>query len=214
MVLGNHNLEPSRSTVLLFKFFKFQPLQGWTRFVKFGEIHISTSPKIPPKFRQPSDAMRDHHTIGQLNKNYPHAKIISSNTWPALFLCTFRKVPSCSVIFVRVLALIARAPWRFVHGPFPPGQSTARPLGWTQASVAASIFNAGSLYGGRATRGGQTEPTPARNAVLCRPLLPIPPRGLMHASAPPLHRRRGPTALDALSAANGPAPSRSDQSLP
>ena len=52
------------------------------------------------------------------------------------------------------------------------------------------------------------------NAVPRRPALPGSPRGLMHASAPPLHHRRGPTALDALSAANGPAPSRSDQSLP
>ena len=112
MVLGNHNLEPSRSTLLLFKFIKFQSLQVWTRFVKFGEIHISSSPKIPPKFRQPPDAMRDHHTKDQLKKNSPHAKIISSNTWPALFLCTFRKFSVSGrfrVVFVRVFSPIHSA---------------------------------------------------------------------------------------------------------
>ena len=91
IVLTTHNLEPSISTLPLFKSFKFLSLQVWTRFVKFGEIHISSAPKIPPKFRQPPDAMRVHHTKDQLKKNSPHAKIISSNTWPALFLCTFRK---------------------------------------------------------------------------------------------------------------------------
>ena len=45
------------------------------------------------------------------------------------------------------LALCAR--------PLLPGQSTARPLGRTQVSVAASIADAGSFCGGRATRGGQ-----------------------------------------------------------
>ena len=46
------------------------------------------------------------------------------------------------------------------------------------------------------------------------PIKRAPELTLMHASAPPLHRRRGPTALVALSAANGPVPSRSDKSLP
>ena len=39
-----------------------------------------------------------------------------------------------------------------------------------------------------------TEPAPARYAVLRRPTLPSPPRGLMHASAPLQHRRRGPAS--------------------
>ena len=100
------------------------------------------------------------------------------------FQCRFRQ--SVGTGRPCTLALCAR--------PLPPSQSTARTLGRTQASVAVSIFNAGSLCGGRATRGGQTEPAPARNAVLHRPLLPSPPRGLMHASAPPQHRRRGPAS--------------------
>ena len=51
LVLGTLNLEPSWSTHPLFKFFKLHSLQVWTRFAKFGEIHIYTSPKIPPKIR-------------------------------------------------------------------------------------------------------------------------------------------------------------------
>ena len=123
--------------------------------------------------------MRDHHTKDQLKENSPHAKTISSNTWSALFMCIFSKFSKFRFavsFFVREWSLITRAPWHFAHNLFPLA-STARPLGRTQASVAASIFNAGSLCGGRATRGGQTEPTPARYAVLCRPLLPSPPRG-------------------------------------
>ena len=85
IVLWTHNPEPSWSTPPLFKFFKIQSLQVWTRFAKFGEIHIYTSPKIPQKFRQPPGAMRGHPTKIQLQENSPHAKIISSNTWPALF---------------------------------------------------------------------------------------------------------------------------------
>ena len=73
IVLSTHNLEPSRSTLLLFKIFKFQPLQVWTRFVKFGEIHISSSPKILPKFRQPPGAMRGHSTKFQLKEKSLHA---------------------------------------------------------------------------------------------------------------------------------------------
>ena len=100
IVLSTHNLEPSRSTLLLFKIFKIHPLQVWTRFVKFGEIHISTSPKIPPKFRQPPVAMRDHSTKNQLKEKSPHAKIILSNTWHALLLFIFSKIQN-SVSFLR-----------------------------------------------------------------------------------------------------------------
>ena len=53
IVPSTPNLEPSRSTLPLFKISKFQPLQVWTRFIIFGEIHIFLSPKIPPKIRQP-----------------------------------------------------------------------------------------------------------------------------------------------------------------
>ena len=157
IVLSTHNLDPSRSTLYIFKIFKFHPLQVWTRFVKFGEIHISASPKILPKFRQPSDAMRGHPTKNQIKKNSPHAKITSSNTWPALFLCTFRKFRKlrvCSVVFRQRVVTDHPCALARCAQPLLPGQSTARLLGRTQVSVAASISNAGSLCGGRATRGG------------------------------------------------------------
>ena len=73
IVLWTHNPEPSWSTLPLFKFFKFQSLQVWTRFAKFGEIHIYTSSKIPPKFRQPLVAMRGHSTKFQLKEKSLHA---------------------------------------------------------------------------------------------------------------------------------------------
>ena len=120
IVLSTHNLEPSRSTLLLFKFFKFHLLQVWTRFAKFGEIHISPSPKILPKFRQPPGAMRGHPTKIQIKESSPHAKIILSNTWPALFLRTFREIQKSIEIqcrFHRQSSVTHRqCAWRVVHG--------------------------------------------------------------------------------------------------
>ena len=197
IVLSTHNLDPSRSILSLFKIFKFQPLQVWTRFIIFGEIHIFLSPKISPKFRQPPDAMRGHPTKNQLKENSPHAKIISSNTWPALFLCTFRKFRKlrvCSVVFRQRVVTDHPCALARCAQPLLPGQSTAHPLGRTQVLVAVSIADAGSFCGGRATRGGQREPVPACYAVWCRPTPPCPLRDLMHASAPPQHRRRGPAS--------------------
>ena len=91
IVLCTHNPEPSWSTPPLFKFFKIQSLQVWTRFAKFGEIHIYTPPKIPPKFRQPIWAMRSHSTKNQLKEKSLHAWIILSNTLHALFSLHFHK---------------------------------------------------------------------------------------------------------------------------
>ena len=117
IVLSTHNLESLRSTLLLFKIFKFQSLQVWTRFVKFGKIHISTSPTIPPKFRQPPVAMRGHSTKNQLKEKSPHAKIILSNTWPTLLLCIFRKF-RVSVSFLRQCSVTYQlCAWRVAHGP-------------------------------------------------------------------------------------------------
>ena len=53
--------------------------------------------------------------------------------------------------------------------PLLPGQSTARPLGRAQVSVAASITGVGYFCGGCATRGGQRGPEPARHATRRRP---------------------------------------------
>ena len=98
-----------------FQNFKIHSLQVWTRFVKFGEIHISTSPKIPPKFRQPPVAMRDHSTKNQLKEKSLHAKIILSNTWPALLLYIFRNSVS-SVSFLRQSSVTRRlCAWRVAH---------------------------------------------------------------------------------------------------
>jgi len=209
MVSSTHNPEPSRSTLPLSKIFKFHPLQVWTRFVKFGEIHISSSPKILPKFRQPSDAMRDHHTKDQLQIKSPHARIISSNTWSELFMCIFSKFSKfrfCSVVFRQGMVTDHLCTLALCAQPLPPGQSTARPLGRTQASVAASIFNAGSLCGGRATRGDQTEPAPAHYTVLRRPLLPSPPRGSCMLAHPRSTVAVARQAQGAPSITDGPAP--------
>ena len=159
--------------------------------------------------------MRSHSTKFQLKEKSAEAKSILSNTLRALLLFKIQKNSVFSVIFRSSasltrsqciwhvplrLFLLSGAPhahlassWRRWHdGPPSPESSAA-----SGPPVAAD-------------RGQERR----LNAVPRRPALPGSPRGLMHASAPPLHRRRGPTALDALSAANGPAPSRSDQSLP
>ena len=159
--------------------------------------------------------MRSHSTKFQLKEKSLDANFILSNTLRALLLFKIQKNSVFSVIsrssasLTRSqciwhvplrLFLLSGAPhahlassWRRWHdGPPSPESSAA-----SGPPVAAD-------------RGQERR----LNAVPRRPALPGSPRGLMHASAPPLHRRRGPTALDALSAANGPAPSRSDQSLP
>ena len=158
IVLSTHNLEPSRSTLPLFKIFKFQSLQVWTRFVKFGEIHISSSPKIPPKFRQPRDAMRGHPTKNQLKENLPHTRIILSNTWPALLLCIFRKIQSFrkfSVVSSLVFSHLSTVRLARCARPLLPVWSAARALGWFLASVAPWPACAGVFRGGRTSRGGR-----------------------------------------------------------
>ena len=101
IVLCTHNPEPSWSTPPLFKIFKIQSLQVWTRFAKFGEIHIYTPPKIPPKFRQPIWARRSHSTKNQLKEKSPEAKFILSNTLHALLLFKIQKIQfQCHLAFV------------------------------------------------------------------------------------------------------------------
>ena len=82
-------LYPQPRTILIHsspvQFFKLHSLQVWTRFAKFGEIRIYTSPKIPQIFRQPLDAMRGPSTKNQLKEKSLHAWIILSNTLHALF---------------------------------------------------------------------------------------------------------------------------------
>ena len=49
-------------------------LQVWTRFAKFDEIHLNSSPKNLRKFGQPLGALRGHLTKSQLQKKFLHAK--------------------------------------------------------------------------------------------------------------------------------------------
>ena len=210
IVLSTPTLDPSRSTLPLFKIFKFQPLQVWTRFAKFGEIHISSSPKILPKFRQPPGAMRGHPTKDQLKENFPHARIILSSTWSALLLCTFRKFRD-SVIFLPSSDSVTRPQCALARcsQPLPPGQHPARTLGRFLASVAASLAGVGSFCGGCTFRGGQRGPEPARHATRRRPTPPGSPR----VPAMPTHAR-GTVAVarqarNVLPAADGPRHPRS-----
>ena len=113
IVLGTHNPEQSWSTPPLFKFFKIQSLQVWTRFVKFDEIHIYTPPKIPPKFRQPTWAMRSHSTKNQLKEKSPEAKFILSSTLHALLLFKIQKVQKIQSFSLRQTRSRGHsAPWR------------------------------------------------------------------------------------------------------
>ena len=75
-----------------------------------GEIHILILPKILNKFREPLDASMHHLTKFQLQKHFPHAKIISSSSFSALFSSGFRKsseIQFDSVVFVRGAASIS-----------------------------------------------------------------------------------------------------------
>ena len=65
-------------------------LQVWTRFAIFGEIHYFSPPKFLRKIMRRPDATRDLSTKDQLKENFPHARIISSNSMRALFLSKFR----------------------------------------------------------------------------------------------------------------------------
>ena len=62
---------------------------------------------------RPPDASRDLSTKDQLKENFPHARIISSNSWHALFLFKFRKFRVSvlgsvdSVVFFRTTASIS-----------------------------------------------------------------------------------------------------------
>ena len=133
-------LYPQPRTILIhsssFKNFKFHSLQVWTRFAKFGEIHIYTSPKIPPKFRQPLVAMRDHSTKNQLKEKSLDAKIILSNTWHALF-CSYSVNSESSVSSPRQnFSHMPTVHLARCSQPLPLVRSSTRALGAFLASVA------------------------------------------------------------------------------
>ena len=119
IILSIHNPEPSWSTPPLFKIFKIQSLQVWTRFAKFGEIHIYTPPKIPPKIMQPTRAMRSHSTKNQLKEKSLHAWIILSNTLHALFCSSSVKFRDSVSFFLRQTRSRGHsAPWRVPRSLF------------------------------------------------------------------------------------------------
>ena len=120
MVLCTHNPEPSWSTPPLFKFFKIQSLQVWTRFAKFDEIHIYTPPKIPPKIMQPTRAMSSHSTKNQLKEKSPEDKFILSSTLHALLLFKIQKVQKIQSFSLRQTRSRGHsAPWRVARSLFP-----------------------------------------------------------------------------------------------
>ena len=159
--------------------------------------------------------MRSDSTKFQLKEKSAEAKSILSNTLRALLLFKIQKNSVFSVIFRSSASLtrsqcIWHVPLRlFLLSGAPHAHLASSWRRW-HAGPPSPESSAASGPPVAADRGQERR----LNAVPRCPSLPGSPRGLMHASAPPLHRRRGPTTLDALSTANGPAPSRSDQSLP
>ena len=80
--------------------------------------------------------------------------------------------------------------------PLPPVWSTTRALGLFLASVACWPALAGVFCGVGTSRGSRQGTERRLNAVRCRPTPLCSPRGLMHASARPWHRRRGPASTE------------------
>ena len=139
------------------------------------------------------DTPRGHLTKDQLQKNFPHAKIISSNTWHTLFLSGFRKVQRFSV-WVQATVSFHQNPSTIspVASLDPCSlfplliQSAAHSFVRTPSSVVRCLADASSFCGGRATRGGQQGSAPTFGAVQHRPSNPWPPRG-----CPLAYARRG-----------------------
>ena len=184
--------------------------------VKFGEIHVSSSPKIPQKFRQPPVALRSHSTKNQLKQSLPHTKIILSNTWPALFLCIFSNVQSfrvqCRFSLVRVQSRAHSAPWHVAQGPSP--WPAPRTRAWHLPGVGGALARLRRRVPRRQNhRSGRQGTTPRQNAVRRRPSPPSSPRG----PAMPAHARGtvdvARQAQNVLPAADGPTPP-SPSSLP
>ena len=80
--------------------------------------------------------------------------------------------------------------------PLPTVWSTTRSLGLFLASVARWPALAGVFCGVGTSRGGRQGTERRLNAVRRRPTPLCSPRGLMHASARPWHRRRGPASTE------------------
>ena len=99
--------------------------------------------------------MRGHSTKNQLKEKSPHAKIILSNTWPALLLYIFRKFSKFSVVSSSEFSHMSTVRLARCARLLLPVRSTTRVLGSFLASVAPWLACAGVFRGGRTSRGGR-----------------------------------------------------------
>ena len=130
---------------------------------------------------RPPDASRDLSTKDQLKENFPHARIISSNSWHALFLCRFRVQCSFSVIgvvFFRTAAsispVLALASCSLLlllihRAARSPGRLRASAVSWQRCIAPVS--------GGSSTCCGCQRGAARDGAVQHRPHHQEPPRG-------------------------------------
>ena len=95
--------------------------------------------------------MRDHSTKNQLKEKSPHAKIILSNTWPALLLYIFRKFSKFSVVSSSEFSHMSTVHLARCSQLLLPVRSTTRALGSFLASVAPWPACVGVFCGGRTT---------------------------------------------------------------
>ena len=158
--------------------------------------------------------MRGHSTKNQLKEKSPHAKIILSNTWPALLLCTFREIQrfrSSVLSEIGHPSTVRPGALRTTSSPWPERRIPP----WTDAGVGGGEPRRRWQFlcwlhhpwrPARARARSPRHPSP--------PIIPWPFAWLMHASAPPLHRRRGRQAQGTPSTADGPTPPRSIEHPP
>ena len=140
--------------------------------------------------------MSSHSTKNQLKEKSPEAKFILSNTLHALLLFKIQKIqfqcrfrPSVSITRRQCAWLDARSPSLLSgasHACVEPSWRRWRAGPPSPASSAAS----GPPVAADRGQERRFDAVPRRPSPLCSP------RGLMHASARPWHRRRGPASTE------------------
>ena len=88
---------------------------------------------------RPPDASRDPSTKDQLQKNFPHARIISSNRWHALFLCRFSVQFSHRCRFLQNRGVHLASTRAGLLLPAPHSCPPRRTVAWTVASVGGEL---------------------------------------------------------------------------
>ena len=140
--------------------------------------------------------MRSHSTKYQLKEKSPEANFILSNTLQALLLFKIQKHSEFSVDLRQSFSHVATVHLARCTRLFLPGQHP-RTRAWRLPGVGGAL--------GRPRRRVLRWPNPRSsrqgterrlNAVRRRPTPLCSPRGLMHASARPWHRRRGPASTE------------------